>query len=112
MNELPYFPGGSWKLVGYFGVDSGLCWIGDPCYILHHGKLPETLGKDWSQFCNKLNESTTNFGYREKVEEGLGICVRTGVGDGNYPVYVLATAETDVAAVFIDFMSIIAPEED
>ncbi len=24
-----------WEKIGQIGVDAGLCWIGDPCYILH-----------------------------------------------------------------------------
>ena len=24
-----------WEHIGEIGVDAGLCWLGDPCYILH-----------------------------------------------------------------------------
>ncbi len=52
-----------WKLIGHFSVDAGLCWIGDPCYILHkdknaekkHDQPPKDIGKDWGDFCDKLH---------------------------------------------------------
>jgi hypothetical protein len=44
-------------LVGHIGVDAGLCWVGDPCYILHSDKLPETIGKNWSEFCDLLGDN-------------------------------------------------------
>jgi len=100
-----------WKLVGHFGVSAGLCWIGDPCYILHtENGLPKTLGKDWGDFCNGLGEdypTLKSYGY-EAGHEGLGICVDTGFGDGSYPVYARVTEEAGwgkrVAQIFIDFM--------
>jgi len=75
-----------WKLVGHFGVDSGLCWIGDPGYILHTDESKESIGKDWPDFCNKLERDVTKFPFN-MGHEGLGVCVSTGWGDGYYPVY-------------------------
>ena len=103
-----------WQLVGHFGVDAGIVWIGDPCYILHKGpeKLPETLGKDWGDFCNKLGDTTTVFGYRPGQTEGLGIVCQTGYGDGSYPVYMRMEDGVPVA-LFIDFNGILDdPEEE
>jgi len=45
------------KKIGEIGVDAGLCWIGDPCYIFHQNKLPSTLGKDWPEFCNLVGQN-------------------------------------------------------
>ena len=39
------------KKIGKIGVDAGLCWVGDPCYILHPETPPKTIGKDWDEFC-------------------------------------------------------------
>ncbi len=85
------------ELVGHIGVDAGLCWIGDPCYILHNGK-PLEIGNDWSEFCGKLNEDVTEF------SGGLGVCVSTGYRDGEYPVYVTKNAEGRIASVTIKFI--------
>jgi hypothetical protein len=112
-----------WKLVGHFGVDAGLCWIGDPCYILHKDKkdLPKSLGKDWLGFCDTLGEEyPTMKSYPYALgHEGLGICVSTGFGDGTYPVYARVTDEPGwgkrVTAIFIDFKGDAfgdEPEED
>lgn len=118
-----------WKLVGYIGVDSGLCFIADPCYILHKDKaepgetpegLPASLGKDWGEFCDKLNDGTPgptmkSFPYA-LGHEGLGICVSTGFGDGCYNVYAHVSDEgtwgNRVGAIFIDFMGNAFGDED
>ena len=45
-----------WKQIGTIGVDAGLCWIGDPCYVLptdsEERKVEEI--SDWSAFCDKM----------------------------------------------------------
>lgn len=75
------------KIIGYIGVDSGMCWIGDPCYILtmphckkEEGKplsseeesykhlyepkpYPKDLGETWHDFCDKFT------GPLEEIEE-------------------------------------------
>jgi hypothetical protein len=93
-------------LVGHIGVDAGLCWIGDPCYILHkEDGLPESLGKNWGDFCNTLGEvypTLKTFGFSNKDNEGLGVCVSTGWGDGYYPVYATIKAGR-VARISVDF---------
>lgn len=84
-----------WKLVGTMGVDAGLCWIGDPCYIIHADSIAKSLGKNWSEFCDTLldpeggphsmlEHKSYDF---EMGHEGLGVVVGTGHGDGSYPVY-------------------------
>jgi len=91
------------------GVDAGVVWVGDPCYILHKKKLPKTLGKNWSEFCDLLgNECPTRkqFNYAAG-HEGLGVCVSSGLGDGFYPVYA-EIEETGwgkrITKVWVDFM--------
>ena len=46
-----------WELVGTIGVDAGMCWIGDPCYVLHADPTPKAIGKDWDEFCDLLEDS-------------------------------------------------------
>lgn len=100
-------------LVGTIGVDAGLCWIGDPCYIFDNvDTIPNEL-KDWSEFCNSLHFDTPgptmkSFNYK-MGHEGLGVCVSTGYGDGSYPVYATISDKPDwgkriksITIVFID----------
>jgi hypothetical protein len=45
------------KPIGEIGVDAGLCWIGDPCYILHTDQPPKAIGKTGTNsatFCTKI----------------------------------------------------------
>lgn len=80
--------------VGVIGVDAGLCWIGDPCYILHkEDDSPKAIGKDWDEFVDSLYaEKEDGFeAHQFKYDlghDGLGVAVSTGYGDGEYPVYV------------------------
>lgn len=133
-NSNPLSNPDAWTLVGHFGVDAGLCWIGDPCYILHKDKdhvwqprpdmeplvtkaegLPESLGKDWGDFVDKLyadgesGPTLKSFPYA-LGHEGLGICTSTGYGDGEYPVYALVINDDmmgkRVAALFVDFFGL------
>jgi hypothetical protein len=91
-------------LVGHIGVDAGIVWIGDPCYVFHQDKPPTEIGSNWSEFCDKLDgmEHHKSFNY-DLGHEGLGVCVHSGYGDGTYPVY--ATYEDGrVKSVTIEFM--------
>jgi hypothetical protein len=96
-----------WTLVGYFGVDSGLCWIGDPCYILHSDEKDDALGKDWEDFGDILYRDSPFGPVVSSDFDGLGICVSTGYGDGEYPVYALIINDgrsDRISAIFIDFL--------
>src|SRR5437870_1373054 len=77
--------------IGEIGVDAGLCWIGDPCYILHQHEPPKAIGRNWEEFCDILDEegqhpTRKQFDY-DLGHPGLGVVVSTGYGDGTYPVY-------------------------
>jgi hypothetical protein len=84
-----------WELAGEIGVDAGLCWIGDPCY-LKYTPLGENMPDEaWHEFLEqmyKLEEESGHPGLaRWKYpagHEGVGITSMTGHGDGLYPVYV------------------------
>lgn len=91
-----------WTKVGEIGVDAGLCWLGDPCYVLHKDDLPETLGGTWFEFVQKLDGDVTRFDYTPG-NPGLGVAVQTGYGDGVYPVYVKRNREGRVACVMVRF---------
>ena len=94
------------KHIGNIGVDTGLCWIGDPCNV-----VSQVL--DWETFCEKMNgASAVSFPFKEtfcekmngasavsfpfvdqrffnsnEKHEGAGVCCHTGMGDGFFPVY-------------------------
>jgi hypothetical protein len=96
------------KLIGEIGVDAGLCWIGDPCYILHTDKPPQAIGRNWTDFCSILNRAgqyptATQFHY-DLGHAGLGVCFSTGYGDGVYPVYAEFTAEGRISRVMVEFI--------
>ena len=95
------------KLIGEIGVDAGLCWIGDPSYILHANPLPKAIGKDWEEFCDSLDADgaypTKQFDY-DLGHSGLGVVVSTGYGDGVYPVYAEFNDEGRIASVTVEFI--------
>ena len=75
------------KQIGEIGVDAGLCWIGDPCYILHAEQMPKAIGKDWAEFCSFIRDASSKpFDY-DVAHPGLGVAVSTGFGDGVYRVF-------------------------
>ena len=91
---------GKWELAGYIGVDAGLCWIGDPCYLIQddiHERVSFPIEKreldikTWGEFCNRLHKGEKNgvmsWNYTAG-HEGLGVSIGHFGGDGTYPVYV------------------------
>lgn len=88
-------------VAGTFGVDSGLVWIGDPCYVLHtretqastisSGSPPE-LGRSWEEFCTilfaRFAETERRFGVCGVAQFSQGVVLATGEGDGEYPILV------------------------
>jgi len=101
------------KLIGEIGVDAGLCWVGDPCYILHKEHPPKAIGKDWEEFCATLDEDeqypTAKQFHYDLGHPGLGVVVSTGYGDGVYPVYAEFNDEGRIAKLWVEF---IADDED
>lgn len=79
-----------WETVGIITVDAGICWLGDPCYILHtdeDSEAPKDIGKTWSEFCDKLGNSNDHQFMHNSGGPGLGVTISTG-GDGVFPVEV------------------------
>jgi hypothetical protein len=98
------------KLIGEIGVDAGLCWIGDLCYVLHADPAPKAIGKDWDEFCDILHAdakypTSMQFNY-DLGHPGLGVVVSTGYGDGVYPVYAEFNDEGRIAAVTVEFIEL------
>ena len=83
------------KRIGSFGVDSGLCWIGDPCHILPYDRDTNFLpSRTWTEFCDLI------FG-KDFMEFKAGVVCSTN-GDGEYPVYA-KVEDGKVKGIFIDF---------
>jgi len=100
------------RIIGHIGVDAGIVWIGDPCYILHIDNLSSTVGKDWGEFCALLgNNPTKSFNY-EMGHEGLGVCTSTKYGDGVYSVIgFFEEGSNRPSCVMVDFADIFSDEE-
>ena len=101
-----------WEEIGVIGVDAGICWIGDPCYIIKDDgeHRAANLGKDWNEFCDKLSDlEYTQFNY-DAGHPGLGVCVQSGYGDGAYPVSITRSEDGRVKSVRVDFIE--EPEDD
>jgi hypothetical protein len=94
-----------WEKIGEIGVDAGLCWLGDPCYVLHRepGDVPKAIGANWRDFVRALDGDTKQFNY-DLGHAGLGVAVSTGYGDGTYPVEIQRSDDGHIAAVRIVFI--------
>jgi hypothetical protein len=64
--------------VGSVGVDAGIVWAGDPCYIKHHPELYDE--SKWGDFCVNMKDLPG--------EKYSGVVTHTNFGDGEYPVFV------------------------
>ncbi len=93
------------KLIGHIGVDAGLCWIGDPCYVL--GDDASHRVTSWDDFCGKIDHKK---GYTEPIGQHTGLAVATGYGDGCYPVHA-EFHDGRVARITVDFMPEESPSE-
>ena len=97
-----------WEEIGIIGVDAGLCWVGDPCYILHRENKPNDIGENWEDFCSTFYEHEDD-GFRQYSYDvghaGLGVCMTTGYGDGVYPVEVRRNKEGRIAELRVIFIT-------
>lgn len=94
----------NWKKVGVIGVDAGLVWVGDPCYIIPNSE--ENPAKSWREFCGKLGKkypTCKQFNYG-MGHPGLGFCVSSGYGDGVYPVFVKKNEDGRIVGLKVLFV--------
>lgn len=79
-----------WEKVGVVGVDAGIVWVGDPCY-LYDNRERAAMGKTYEDFLALLRDrevdSVAQFNYAQR-QPGLGVALYTANGDGSYPVEV------------------------
>ena len=86
----------SWTKVGTIFVDAGCVMVGDPCYT--QGREASSASESWHEFLeatwpetfgpNPDKDAQMKDAVLARGEEGLGIVVSSGYGDGEYPVYV------------------------
>lgn len=85
------------KLIGHISVDSGLVWVGDPCYAMREvGK--KNSGMVYEEVIHKLRNYFIN-----EFPDGTGICISTPNGDGTYPVYAIISDKEIPKQIIIDF---------
>lgn len=94
----------------FVGVDAGLIWIGDPCYVM--GDDATNRVRDWVQdFCEKLPSDCSTV--TQPLGDGVGVAVPSGFGDGTYKVTVTYSNEGPwgkrVKSALIEFLD---EEED
>jgi hypothetical protein len=90
-----------WFKAGTVGVDAGLVWVGDPCYVM--GDDASHRVRDWSEFCRRLDESHDKDGFSQPLGPITGVVVSSGYGDGEYPVMVARNRDGRVAAALVVF---------
>ena len=93
-----------WTKVGTVGVDAGMVWIGDPCYLSREAvdgysvyDTPRPIPSQWDQFCSWLTGEPTQV-------HPVGMVIRSGYGDGEYPVSVRRTDDGHVAEMRVVFI--------
>lgn len=98
-----------WEKVGEVGVDAGMVWIGDPCYIA--SKDASHVFPSWKKFCAELfkgdpncNNDTKQWNYK-MGHAGLGVSVSSGYGDGTYDVFVKRSRDGRVAEAKVVFIT-------
>lgn len=73
-----------WEPVGQVGVDSGVLWLGDPCYVMPDD-AEDNPGADWVEFARQLEVDQPRV-WQNRNGATIGITVPTG--DGGFPVSV------------------------
>jgi len=93
-----------WKRIGDCGVDAGLLFIGDPCYLSRKDWLGDKATEEekegnpfrnWSSFCDKLfkheDANKTSLSPVREMVIKQGTVFGTIHGDGSYGVYYYET---------------------
>ncbi len=85
-----------WELLGEVGVDTGMVWIGDPCYVI--GEDASHGFATWADFCAEHKRNRL-----QPAGQHNGLAIPSGWGDGVYPVFVkrLSGRVSEVKVVFL-----------
>lgn len=88
------------ELIGHCGVDAGLIYIVDPCYIKSQPLVAD--GEKWQEFCQEFYKGDKHGGTHSR-EMCNGVVTNTRNGDGNYPVYAIKNKEGETLRIVIEF---------
>ena len=86
------------KQIGKVWVDSGTVMVCDPCYLESNGRS-SMVNVDDDIFAKLADTSAIQVGGERS---GLAVAVRSGHGDGHYPVYAMMEKSL-VLGLFVDF---------
>lgn len=99
------------EIIGHIGVDTAQLLIGDPCYI-----VDKPMGRmDWDKFCDEIiplpeppAEMPTHWTIPFERHPTSGVLqaavIKTGYGDGAYPIEIEVNDEGRVMRVSIVFI--------
>ena len=98
-----------WESVGYFVTDKGMMWLGCPHPFIEGDENPKDVGENWETFTQNVQEKMDPTGCvaqfrRDDGENGLGVVVSTGFGDGMYPVQIRRSPEGEIAELRVLFI--------
>ena len=98
------------KQIGTIGVDAGMCWIGDPCYIervMHDGYdafLRAHIDFDQPEQVYQIPAQWETRPAGDPNRGCLALIVGTGYGDGQYPVTATVDEDGRVLSVTVTFV--------
>ena len=100
--------------VGIVYVNSGMCWLGDPGEFVPHkdeqwcfAEHPQVA--NWELLCEQMKDVKQAKVITEKNArtnwDNVGVIVRTGHGDGYYPVSIKRDGMGRVMSVTVEFFN-------
>ena len=98
-----------WESAGYFVTDKGMMWLGCPHPFIEGTENPKDIGENWEAFTQNVQEKMDSTGCfaqfrRNDGENGLGMVISTGFGDGMYPVQIRRSPEGEIAELRVLFI--------
>lgn len=98
-----------WESIGYFVTDKGMVWLGCHHPFIEGSDNPKDVGESWDAFVDIIKEKVDPTGCfaqfrRDDGENGIGVVVSTGFGDGMYPVQIRRSPEGEIAEMRVLFI--------
>ena len=103
-------PTNRFERVGDVAVDSGLLWVGDPCYFITDTRRKDPIAiqearetRTWMQFLHGFAKASSRAFRFRNGGKGLGVAIGGFGGDGVYPVYVRRDSKGLVREIVVVF---------